>query len=234
MKWVRRGLGLILLPAIWGAGRSLVSILIEGSKTDTISFWIPLLCGLCGCLALGLFIPGMQRVYVIGHELTHALTGLCCGAKILGMKLHARSGSVTLTKSNMVIILSPYLLPFYTLLVLIVCLAIRLFWPNLHEPEGLWIGLVALTWGFHIMYTASTLFSTLQPDTRPYGYLFSHVLIVLVNLLTLVGAMGFATHLPCQRIAQTLSTHCLQTYQWCWATGCHVWLWLVATISTCC
>lgn len=234
MKWVRRGLGVLLLPAIWGAGRSLVSILVAGSETGPLSFWIPLLCGLFGCLALGLFVPGMQRIYVIGHEFTHALAGLCCGAKILGMKLHARSGSVTLTKSNMFIILSPYLLPFYTLCVLIACLSIRLACPNLHEPEGLWIGLIALTWGFHIMYTASTLFSTLQPDTRPYGYLFSHVLIVLVNLLTLVWALGFATHMSCPRIAQTLSTHCLQTYQWCWGTGCNLWQWMVATIQAGC
>src|SRR5436309_12431241 len=56
------------------------------------------------CLALGfvfwlviyLALPKPMRLYVLGHELTHALWGWLMGAKVSGLKVSAKGGHVKL------------------------------------------------------------------------------------------------------------------------------------------
>lgn len=214
MHWFRLILGLLLLPAIYASGCSIVAVLLAATTNEHAPL-MGLLLGVLLCLALWFIVPGLQRIYVIGHELTHALTGLCCGAKIHSMRIYAKSGSVTLSKTNMLITLSPYIFPFYTILVAILYLTVRFFFPNFRPIYGEWLWLVTTTWCFHIIFTATTLFSTLQPDTKPYGYIFSHVLILLTNLLTLSLALAIATDYPIRQWAALIYRESASIYSLC-------------------
>ena len=53
-------------------------------------------------------LPMPVKTYVLGHELTHALWGVLFGAKVSKLRVTAQGGSVTLSKSNVLITLAPY------------------------------------------------------------------------------------------------------------------------------
>ena len=103
------------------------------------------------------------------------------GARVSRFRVGARGGSVTLSKSNFLITLAPYFFPLYTILVVAAYGALSLFY-DLKAYEPLWLGLVGLTWSFHLTFTISTLRQH-QPDIRIHGRLFSYAFIYLFNLL---------------------------------------------------
>ena len=89
------------------------------------------------------FLPAPVRLYVLGHELTHALWGLAFGAKPSNLKVGLKGGSVMLTKSNVWITLAPYFFPFWTAIVGLVALVVRCFVTPLPCP-GAWLFAVVL------------------------------------------------------------------------------------------
>ena len=89
-------------------------------------------------LVLWVFMPAPVRLYVLGHELTHALWGLAFGAKPSNLKVGLKGGSVMLTKSNVWITLAPYFFPFWTAVVGLVALVVRCFVMPLPCP-GAWL-----------------------------------------------------------------------------------------------
>jgi len=121
---------------------------------------------------------------VLGHELTHALSGLLMGAKVGKIKIGKSGGHVMLSKGNFIISLSPYFFPFYTALVIATWYIAGIFW-DLHSYEGWWLVLVGLTWGFHVIYTVYML-SQDQPDVDENGRVFSYVIIYLANVLVVI------------------------------------------------
>lgn len=122
-----------------------------------------------------------MRTYVLGHELTHALWGYLMGAGIVDMKVSGKGGSVTLTKNNFLITLAPYFFPFYTGCVIVLYGVLSLFFDqSTYEP--FWLGLVGLTWGFHVTFTLTALVHG-QPDIEACGKVFSYAFIYLTNAL---------------------------------------------------
>ena len=142
------------------------------------------LAGAVVFLVAWMVLPRPVRLYVLGHELTHALWGLLFGARPSNLKVGLRGGSVMLSKSNWVITLAPYFFPFYTVLVVVAALVTRCFVSPL-PATGCWLFLVGLTWCFHACFTIQSLLQK-QPDIEESGYLFSYVCIWILNL---VGAM---------------------------------------------
>jgi hypothetical protein len=125
-------------------------------------------------------LPRPTRTYVLAHELTHALWGWVMGASIKRMRISNNSGSVTLTKSNFLVALAPYFFPLYTVLVILGYYTLSIFF-NLRTYEPFWLGLVGLTWGFHLTFTITTMLQH-QPDIRETGRLFSYALIYFMNV----------------------------------------------------
>ena len=101
-------------------------------------------------------------MYVLGHELTHALSGMLFGAKASRLKVTDKGGSVNLTKTNFIITLAPYFFPFYTFVVGIAALIVLIFVRPL-PLIPLWVALVGFTWAFHLLFTLDSL-SQRQPD----------------------------------------------------------------------
>jgi hypothetical protein len=73
------------------------------------------------------FLPHPVKTYVVAHELTHALWGLLCGARVSHLRVSEGGGSVRLSKSNIVITLAPYFFPLYTILVILLRFAVGYF-----------------------------------------------------------------------------------------------------------
>ena len=181
-NFLRMLLGFALLPACWGAGKAFFLCLGDGSAVNTGTF--SALAGVVAFSVLWFVFPHPVKAYVFGHEMTHALWGILFGARPSKMKVGEKGGSVELTKSNMLITLSPYFFPFYTFVALLATFVISFFAkPVPYMP--LWLFVIGFTWAFHVLFTIQSL-TTKQPDIALYGRIFSWTFIFLVNAAILL------------------------------------------------
>lgn len=192
-KFLKLLIGLVLLPFCWATSRTVYFLLVSTSPDVSGGWALP--AGFVVSV-LGFFLlPRAFRTYVLGHELSHALAGLLTGAKVGRMKVGREGGHVELSKSNFFISLAPYFFPFYTALVIALWYGIG-FFRDVSAFEPFWLGLVGLTWGFHITFTVYML-SQHQPDVQQNGRVFSYVIVYLANLflvavwMILLGGMTF-------------------------------------------
>lgn len=148
------------------------------------------------------------RSYVFGHEVSHLLVARAFGGKIIDWDFSATGGYVETNKSNTWITLAPYLLPFYSLIVLLVFGVAGMVW-NLHHMQHISVGeavlrfkpvwffyiLLGLTWCFHATFTWKTVVIE-QSDLQRNGEFFSMLLIFLVNVMLIIGLFIAASPSP--------------------------------------
>lgn len=176
--------GLLLVPLLAAMGWTLWDLLLliagEGhSGWSRGTYWM--LGGFLLWLALWFSMPPPMLSYVLGHELTHALWALVFGTGVHSMKVTSTGGYVELSRTNFFITLAPYFFPFYTFLAMVLRFVIGLVW-NQAPYEPFWLGLVGLTWGFHLTFTINML-GDHQPDIRRYGRSFSYLFIIFMNIV---------------------------------------------------
>ena len=87
-KWIKFIIAILLLPVCAGAARALWLVLRAGYGADTI--WVPLLAGAACWIVIFLLLPKPMWIYVLGHELTHALWTWLFGGEVKKMKVTAR------------------------------------------------------------------------------------------------------------------------------------------------
>ena len=193
--FLRLLLGLELLPACWGVSRAFFdAIIVAAGATGWMSAEaLSLLGGILAFSLAWLALSHPVRLYVLGHELTHAMWGLLFGARPSDVRVSASGGSVRLSKSNLLITLAPYFFPFYTFIVIVVALITYAFIRPL-PCLPLWMFLVGFTWSFHALFTLETL-TQRQPDVKLYGRIFSWVFIFLVNILIILVWLATMTPL---------------------------------------
>ncbi len=184
MKFLKLLIGLALLPLCVAATKA-VYALIRNLQVSSVGEVAPDAWWLAGGFVLWVILyfalSRPVRTYVLAHELTHAFWGLMMGAKVSKLRVSSRGGSVTLSKTNFLITLAPYFFPFYTMLTLALYAVLSYFW-DLRTYEPFWLGLVGLTWAFHLTFTVTTLLEH-QPDIAEHGRVFSYAIIYLFNLL---------------------------------------------------
>ena len=146
---------------------------------------------------MGMFFwlrPKVAIFYVFAHEMTHMITARLCGAVIYNWHVGRDGGWVDTNKSNTFISLSPYVVPFYTIVVLLAFGIAGLF-TDLSQLHSLQMGSVAipfnaskimhyavgLTWAFHLSFTIAVMRDE-QGDLVRNGQFFSVWLIALMNL----------------------------------------------------
>lgn len=192
---VRFFLGLLLIPACWGASRAVVDALASAAGSGDAFGAEPIaFCGGIVAFAVAwVVLPRPVRFYVLGHELTHALWGLLFGAVPSRLRVSAKGGSVNLTKTNLFITLAPYFFPFYTFVVILAACAVSFFVHPLPWRPA-WTFAIGLTWAFHLLFTLQTLTQS-QPDVHVYGRVFSWTFIFLANAAIVLTGLVAATEL---------------------------------------
>src|SRR4051794_13582845 len=153
-------------------------------KAETI--WVALIGGAACWLTIYLLLPKPMRVYVFGHELTHAVWTWLFGGKVKKFKVTSKGGHVIVTKSNFLIALAPYFFPLYAALVVVTFLIGHLIWG--WEAYRVWFHLLlGAAYAFHVTLTIHIL-KTEQSDITGQGYIFSGVIIFLGNVgILLIG-----------------------------------------------
>lgn len=188
-KWLKLVIAILLLPVCVGAVRALGRVFAAAGNAQTI--WVALVGG-SGCwLAIYLLLPKPMRLYVFGHELTHAIWVWLFGGSVKKFKASSSGGHVIVDKTNFLISLAPYFFPLYVVLVVVVFVVGHLIW----DWRGFlpWFHLcVGAAYAFHITLTAHVL-KTRQSDITSQGYLFSAVVIFLGNVAVLLVGIPLLT-----------------------------------------
>jgi hypothetical protein len=181
-KWGKFILGLLLLPVCVGGARALFRVLAHAGDADT--FWAAALGGAACWWVVFLLLPKPMRIYVFGHELTHALWTWLFLGQVKKFKVSAKGGQVVTTKTNFLIVLAPYFFPVYVVLVILVFVLGDLIWN--WTAHRVWFHfLIGAAYAFHVTFTWHIL-QARQSDITSQGYLFSAVTIFLGNLAVLM------------------------------------------------
>ena len=222
-------LALAGLPFAWAVTRAFFDVVCLIPSPDDSILPAGAVSGIAGfalCLVLLTLLPSPVRLYVLGHELTHAVWGLLFGARVSRLKVGLKGGSVTLSKSNLLITLAPYFFPFYTMLVALAALVARAFVSPLPCPSA-WLFAVGFTWCFHCIFTVRALMQT-QPDVDEYGRLFSYVFIWIVNVAGAAAWVVCATEVRWRDFGRVVAHRAASAYA---STG-NVFAWLYESLRS--
>jgi len=190
LRWL---IALILLPFCIVTTRALFNVTQASGVYET--FWMDLLAthqflyfGIGCILMMGWFFTGLlERLflyfYVLGHELTHAVFVYACGGKVGGIHVTADGGYVMTSKSNALIALSPYFLPFWSVVILGISTVLGMFYQIPYHNNALYF-LIGFSWSFHLLWTL-WMIPRDQPDLKENGIFFSLVVIYLANVVVL-------------------------------------------------
>jgi len=152
---------------------------------------VPILGGALCWLAIYLLLPRPMWVYVVGHELTHAVWVWLFGGSVKKFKVGSSGGHVIVDKTNFLIALSPYFFPLYAVLVIVVFLLGHLVWN--WRDFFIWFHLlIGAAYAFHVTLTGHVL-KTEQSDITSQGYLFSAAVIFLGNVMVLLVGLPLLT-----------------------------------------
>ena len=182
--YLRFCIGVLLIPCGIALTRTVVANIGASAALSLSGGAQPFLMVAAGvAVAVGVFwaLPVPVRLYVLAHELTHALCGALMGARISGLRVAGNSGYVKLSQSNWLIALAPYFFPLYTFIVILAYYVLLIFF-DLRPYAFAWLGLVGFTLGFHGVFTIYALAQD-QQDVRSFGRLFSFGVIYLINML---------------------------------------------------
>jgi len=123
----------------------------------------------------------LNFLYIFGHESMHALATFCSGGKASNMKVSSKEGSVKTTTPNFFVMLAPYLMPVYTVIIAALYF-ISSFFIDITKYSGVFIFLIGFTLMLHLAYTAESIRGK-QSDLIKTGYLSSISFIYIVNLV---------------------------------------------------
>jgi hypothetical protein len=188
-KWVKLIAAILLLPFCAGAVPALFKVIGASGKAQTI--WVALTGGAACWLTVFLLLPKPMRVYVFGHELTHAVWTYLFGGKVKKFKVTSKGGHVVVTKNNFFIALAPYFFPLYVVLLVLAFAIGHLIWG--WELYRVWFHfLLGAAYAFHVTLTFHIL-KTEQSDITNQGCVFSIVIIFLGNVSVLLIGLPLLT-----------------------------------------
>jgi len=128
-------------------------------------------------------------IYTIGHEIVHVLATWLCGGKVTSFHISRSGGSVTTTKSNLFINLSPYFVPIHTIALFLILWGVSRFY-NIAGFFNEFIFLVGFTMSFHIFMTIEVM-KIKQPDIARAGFIFSVLFLYLANISIVILVVSF-------------------------------------------
>lgn len=149
--------------------------------------------GLAGGFILFTYLFRFTPFYVFGHEMTHWLTAKLFLKETGAFCSKADRGYVVIKNPNFWIILAPYFVPFYFLLLAGLCGLFDLFFPPLPRPFVYALASsLGLTYSYHWVMTLTALRQG-QADLKRCGTIFSLSLIAVGNALFLYLALLTST-----------------------------------------
>lgn len=195
--FIRRSIGLLLLLplSIVMTFALLVQLYHAAPMVSSTSFLLsePVWYSLMG---VGLFLslriisqlePITVYIYVLGHELTHAIAAWLSFSKVQTIHFDMEGGYVETEADNLFVALSPYFVPLWMLCWLSILFVVNFFFPFAEYNAWFYAGL-GFWWTFHLHWTA-WIIPREQPDLLENELVFSTLLIMLINVGILIGLL---------------------------------------------
>jgi hypothetical protein len=198
-RWLNNVIAVFLIPLAWVLTEALFTSFARTARHDafwaTEEFWFFCLGAVLWLVAFfgSLWVfgePRALRVYVFGHEFTHAIWAKAMGGKVYDFKASRHGGYILTDKANFWIALAPYFHPLYSVLIVAAYGVVSLFY-DLRPHTPFLFGLLGLSWSFHLSFTL-WMIPKGQSDLTAHGTFFSLVIIYLMNLLLLCALLIFA------------------------------------------
>jgi hypothetical protein len=193
-KLLKLLIGLALLPLVAAEVWTLIDLARAALPVGewTKAWFLALGAGALTWLVVFFFLPRTMWLYVLGHEFTHALAAMLAGGRIASFQVSAQGGHVVTDRVNWWITLSPYFVPLYALVWSALWLSVD-FWHPLTPWQPIFYFGLGLFWCFHLTFTASMLHLK-QTDLSSQGFVFSLVIIVMINLVTFLLVFALLAH----------------------------------------
>ena len=214
-RFIKILLGLLLLPLAFNVLLSVFEICWYLLKGYSVTLYF--IAGIVIYVLIDLLVYDFSRVYVIAHEFSHAFAALLCGYKVSGFKLGSDSGSVRVSDINTFVLLAPYFIPLYSILLTAVYIIVKLFWPQLQNYACLFLSLFGFFTAMHFVHTYKALTETEQSDIdKAGGGIFSFPVIILANtaLVLLLAEFYFPGVLPVGSIWCGILGRTWQFWKW--------------------
>jgi len=209
-KWLKFVIGLLLLPVCVAAAQTFWRLLQASERSE--SFWVMFGAGAAIWLVIFLVLPKPMWIYVVGHELTHAVWVWVFGGRVKKFKASSKGGQVVVTKNNFVISLAPYFFPLYAVAVVLLFVVGHLIWDWSRIQIGFHL-LLGAAYSFHVTLTLHIL-RTQQSDITQNGYLFSACVIFIGNILVLLLGLPWLTQ----------SADLKEVLDWWWRDMSAIWV----------
>lgn len=133
--------------------------------------------------------PILVYVYVLGHELTHALAALTCLGRISSVSIDLDGGYIETDKDNAYIALAPYFVPLWMLVWVLLAWSVGLFMDE--EVITPWFfGGAGFWWSFHLYWTIWVI-PREQPDLLENGVTFSLLVVIIANIAGIILLLRF-------------------------------------------
>ncbi|MES2995845.1 MAG: hypothetical protein V4733_03450 [Verrucomicrobiota bacterium] len=192
---------LILLPLCWITSWTLLSRFLTAAENE--NFWKgePFWYFTVGALLMGgWFFSGLgQRVflyfYVLGHELTHVAFVKLFRGRVSDFHVSSEGGYITTNKTNLLIALSPYFVPFWAVVGFAIYFGLSHAFVLPPWSVLVFHGVMGAAWTFQILWTVWMLPRD-QPDLRENGTFFSLTVIYLANVSILAAIFCFTDAEP--------------------------------------
>lgn len=183
-KWLKLLLGLILLPTVCFVVMEAVGTFVAVLQDFQVA--VGLLAGAALYCVIHFGGYKFERMYVWGHEATHAVAAMLCGFRVHSITVNKDSGNVKMDRMNALVVLAPYVVPLYAVITGFVYLGIDLFL-DAAPYRPVFVFIVGFFMAFHFIQTFLTLWETDQPDlVMAGGRIFSTVVIILCNAAVLM------------------------------------------------
>ncbi len=195
-RWVKFLVGLFLIPPAWVVTQTFFTAFAKTTLHDkfwiTAEFWYFSL-GVIMWLVTFFSLPKFLKVYVFGHELTHAIWVLMMGGRVHRFEVSAEGGHILADRTNTWIALAPYFFPIYSVAAILLYGTAGLFMDVSGSPyREILYGLVGAGWAFHLSFTV-WMIPKGQPDLHYGGTFFSLILIYLLNIVLLAVLLIIAS-----------------------------------------
>ena len=228
LKLLKFFVALALMPLVAGEIWTAIDLARAAATSGPFAetWFISLGAGMATWLLIFFLLPRTLWLYVLGHELTHAIFAMLAGGKISSFQVSAKGGHVVTDKVNWWITLSPYFVPIYALLWMALWISVDFYHPLKAYQPVLYFGL-GLLWCFHLTFTASMLHLG-QTDLSSQGIIFSLVVILLTNLVFFLFLFAMLAHdltwtAAGNRFLSNVGASYLMT--WDWLQRGFAWAW---------
>ncbi|MBO7605419.1 MAG: M50 family metallopeptidase [Elusimicrobiaceae bacterium] len=189
-KFLKFLIGIVLLPFVLFFIYDFMAVFWAVIKNFQLTF--PFLLGALMYIILHKYIYNFSRPYVFIHEVSHALAAWFSGYHVSGIKVKEESGETQVSNVNTFVLLAPYCIPLYAVILTFLFYITSLFWADILNYERLFLVLLGFFVTFHLIHTYKSLTETEQSDiTMAGGGIFSFVLIGIVNLTLIILFINF-------------------------------------------